>query len=487
MSRPRILQSLLPVCLLALTTCGGGSSGGDTTAAPLSLAYAVSPGLYRVNEAIAPNAATTTGGTPTGFTVAPALPAGLSLDPTTGAITGTPTNETPGTTYTVTASNSGGSAQAALDITIGAELPAAFLSLREGFVAEVVTESAVKVAKIASADDGRIFLIEVDTGRIRVIDPQLGLLAQPYLDLSQITVDATLLDLLGGSHRGLLGLALHPNFGTTDPYIYVIGCWGTADTGTHRQVLLRFTDDAQNNVGTDQQVVLDDLPMNVAGGINNGGELLFGDAQGTTLFVSLGDAGVPANSQAAAGTSLAGKILRIQPTIPATVPAANASGTFEWCRGLRNTFGLALHPTLGQLYGVDNGPAQDDELNYLTEGKNFEWGAMGQLPPGDVGLVMETWQTVIVPTAIAWHLGAEFVTANPLNHSLLLTSYDDQKIRQMLIWEGLGGFADVTSASDFAEFRLSGNDNKPLDIEVDTATGDILVSTFIGVYRIRKM
>ena len=58
--------------------------------------------------AIDPNIPTTSNGTVTNFQVAPALPTGLSLNPTTGQITGTPTAASPATDYTVTASFTGG-------------------------------------------------------------------------------------------------------------------------------------------------------------------------------------------------------------------------------------------------------------------------------------------------------------------------------------------------------------------------------------------
>ncbi|MFN8123098.1 MAG: Ig domain-containing protein [Thermoleophilia bacterium] len=56
-------------------------------------------------------------GTPR-FSVSPALPAGLSLDPATGAITGSPAAEAATATYTVTVTDSSGSATAPLSLTV---------------------------------------------------------------------------------------------------------------------------------------------------------------------------------------------------------------------------------------------------------------------------------------------------------------------------------------------------------------------------------
>ncbi len=55
---------------------------------------------------------------PGGYTISPALPAGLVFDSATGTISGTPTSVSPATTYTVVASNAGGSASAMFSITV---------------------------------------------------------------------------------------------------------------------------------------------------------------------------------------------------------------------------------------------------------------------------------------------------------------------------------------------------------------------------------
>jgi hypothetical protein len=59
-----------------------------------------------------------TGGAPTGYSISPALPAGLSFSTATGVISGTPTTVHSATTYTVTATNVSGSATASVNITI---------------------------------------------------------------------------------------------------------------------------------------------------------------------------------------------------------------------------------------------------------------------------------------------------------------------------------------------------------------------------------
>ena len=93
---------------LLVVACGGG--GGGTTAAvemsaPHDLQYGVGTG--EVGSPYGPYPPSV-GGTVTGYSVTPALPAGLTLDPATGVVSGTPTSARLPLTYTVVASNVNG-------------------------------------------------------------------------------------------------------------------------------------------------------------------------------------------------------------------------------------------------------------------------------------------------------------------------------------------------------------------------------------------
>jgi hypothetical protein len=99
---------------LLLGACGGGGNAVEATSAPHDLQYSISSA--EVGSPFGPYAPRVSG-TVTGYSVIPALPAGLTLDPASGVISGTPVAASSGT-YNVTASNAAGAATAALTIVI---------------------------------------------------------------------------------------------------------------------------------------------------------------------------------------------------------------------------------------------------------------------------------------------------------------------------------------------------------------------------------
>src|SRR5258708_902985 len=89
--------------------------------APTRLTYSMNPALYISRLAITPNSPSSSGGSVDSYSLSPALPTGLSLDHSTGVISGTPTSISPTTSYTITATNVGGSTTASVSITVDAE------------------------------------------------------------------------------------------------------------------------------------------------------------------------------------------------------------------------------------------------------------------------------------------------------------------------------------------------------------------------------
>ncbi|MBK8599406.1 MAG: putative Ig domain-containing protein [Flavobacterium sp.] len=97
-----------------------------TDGAPTALTYA-SPNVFTKGTGIADLTPTSSGGAVVSYSVSPALPSGLSIDTTTGVISGIPTAVTSIATYTVTATNSGGSTSFGIVITVR-DIPPSALS-----------------------------------------------------------------------------------------------------------------------------------------------------------------------------------------------------------------------------------------------------------------------------------------------------------------------------------------------------------------------
>lgn len=106
--------TILLLLAIGLSACGGGDS--SQMPAPADLSYP-SATAFVVGTAIKPLTPTVSG-TVTAYSVSPALPAGLSLNAATGAISGTPSAVATEATYTVTASNATGSIKAAVTIRV---------------------------------------------------------------------------------------------------------------------------------------------------------------------------------------------------------------------------------------------------------------------------------------------------------------------------------------------------------------------------------
>jgi len=86
--------------------------------APSGLTYTTSSANYPVGAAISANTPKSSGGAVASYAVVPTLPWGLSLNSTSGVISGIPTVAMPQTNYTVTAYNAGGSTSTTLSITV---------------------------------------------------------------------------------------------------------------------------------------------------------------------------------------------------------------------------------------------------------------------------------------------------------------------------------------------------------------------------------
>jgi hypothetical protein len=111
------VSALLANCV-ARSTVDRDFIDPKTRVTPSGLTYSSNPATYVQNATITTNSATLAEGAATSFSVSPSLPSGLTLDTSSGAITGTATVATGATNYTITAKNDAGQTSASLSITL---------------------------------------------------------------------------------------------------------------------------------------------------------------------------------------------------------------------------------------------------------------------------------------------------------------------------------------------------------------------------------
>jgi glucose/arabinose dehydrogenase len=384
------------------------------------------------------------------------LPTGLAIDARTGAVSGTPVTSGAATTVRVTVRNARGAAETDLVVDVDPALPDGVVELAGGFRAERMLGGLDVPVRMALAPDGRLYFNELATGNVRVAGVDGALRPEPVVTVPVLT----------GVERGLLGLALAPDFATSgELYVFASTAAGEGKPDRNRVLRYRVTGD----LATGPEVVVDDLPI---GATLNAGDVQFGgDGH---LYVTTGATGDDDERAALPQTdgSLAGRVLRF--ARDGSVPADNpVPGSPEWARGFRNPFDLAWVPSAGGFLAIDNGTDAHDELNFVQRGRNFGWGAEPGASFGALtGIRVREWTPVIAPTCVAvpssgWDAGTVF-----------LGSYDAVEVR-LLVLDGV----DLRSEEPLVRFDPEVFENRPLDLVV-TAGGDLLVSTFDAIWRV---
>ncbi len=260
-----------------------------------------------------------------------------------------------------------------------------------------------------------ILVLQKNDGQVRrVLNGVLQ--SSPVLDL----------DVSNNSERGLLGIALHPNFSTNHlVYLYFTESSTSGDGGspTFNRVV-RSTWDGNNLVN--QEPIID-LPATPGGPNHDGGIILFGpDGK---LYIVIGDLnrnGQLQNNSSGAAPDNTGVILRLNDdgTVAAGNPFGGSAG-FEkyFAYGIRNSFGMAFDPVSGKLWITHNGPGTYDEIDLVDAGFNSGWnmvmGPAGSpsglfvLPGSHYADPKFSWLDTVGPTGIVFlsstALGAQYL------------------------------------------------------------------------------
>ncbi len=299
------------------------------------------------------------------------------------------------------------------------------VSVPAGYVETQLASGLQRPVGLAFAPDGRLFIIEQYTGKIKIFKNG-AILPMPFATVSPVYT--------GHNETGLLGIALHPSF-ATNGYVYVF-----CTVSSTKQRVLRYK--AVGDLGTSPTVIVDNLPTQ---GINhNGGGIAFGpDGK---LYVSVGDNGDGTEYLSQYLGSKRGKLLRYNST--GTVPTDNpfSSTNPAYCRGLRNTFRFCFQPGTGKIFSTENGPDENDEINILKAGKNYGWpevtGAAGLSSFVDPILVFPT---PIAPTGIAFYNS----NAMPFQGQLFYCNYKyDKIVRVQLSGESVASTSDFVTGID---------------------------------------
>lgn len=263
--------------------------------------------------------------------------------------------------------------------------------LDAGFTDELVaTLPTYQAVGLTFAPDGRIFVWQKN-GVVKIIKNG-SLLAQSFIDI------AARVNVAGD--RGLVGLALDPNF-ASNGYVYLLynyeNAGNSGDSGPKTARLTRVQANPANPdvaLANSEVIILGQQSVPPCSQYPEGTDCIAADAIAHTvgtvrfgpdgkLYVGHGDGGSPffTDPLALRAQDLKtynGKILRINPdgTAPSDNPFydgnPNSIRSKIYSYGLRNPYRFWLHPTTGELMIGDVGLSKWEEVN-RGRGKNFGW------------------------------------------------------------------------------------------------------------------
>jgi len=246
---------------------------------------------------------------------------------------------------------------------------------------------------IASTGAGRLLVVE-QPGTIRLLRNDV-LQPAPFLDIRPLVAY--------GGERGLLGIALHPQFAVNGRFY--VDYTRVADGAT---VIAAFRVSAANPDVADAASRSELLTIAQPFENHNGGALRFGPDG--YLYIGMGDGGSandPGN-RAQNPQELLGKMLRIDVdgVAPYAIPADNVYAVSHlgrpeiWALGVRNPWRFSFDRATGDLYIGDVGQDTTEEIDFLPRGtpsganlgwRFFEGMSCTMLDPCPPGLLSFTW------------------------------------------------------------------------------------------------
>ena len=313
---------------------------------------------------------------------------------------------------------------------------------------------------VAFAPDGRMFVTE-RVGNLLVF-------ASAAPGASQLSNSAVAPNIRAQNESGAMSIELDPAF-ASNGLVYV--CASVMDGGQWLNQVLRYRMSG-NTPMLESHVIRYGMLANTN---HDGCRIRFGpDGK---LWVTMGDAGNPANGQDP--NSLNGKVLRVNSdgTIPADNPViAGASGrTAVYTWGNRNAQGLAFEPGSGRPFEVEHGDTTHDEINILIAGANYGYPVC-RGPCDNPGFVNPAWSSGGITTAAS---GADFARGpqwGAWDGSLFVANLKEGDLRRFTISGGTATQREILYDGVYGRLRTvrQGPDGS-LYITTSNGTGDRIV------------
>jgi glucose/arabinose dehydrogenase len=239
----------------------------------------------------------------------------------------------------------------------------------QGLALETLATGLDRPTFVTALGDSELLLVVEAIGRIRVLDPEEGLLPEPFLNIRNKVGSASI-------EQGLLGLALHPDYESNGRFFV----YYTDRSGDSVLAEYGVSQDAARAVDTGGRVLLE-IPQ--PDERHNAGMLQFGPDG--YLYIGTGDGGAGgARVNGQNPNTLLSGILRIDVdrgdpyAIPADNPFADGvDGAAEvWAYGLRNPWRFFIDAADRLLYVGDVGQESREEIDVVPlepNGYNFGW------------------------------------------------------------------------------------------------------------------
>ncbi len=271
--------------------------------------------------------------------------------------------------YTIKAKDAGGnesSSSSPLDVTT--LIPG---NASETFTLRTIIANQRMPHDLVYGPDGNIWYTERFAGKVSFVNPVTGT-KTTVLTLGSQMVRA-------GGQDGLMGLALHPQFLSGMPYVYISYTYQSLSSTVRKTRIARYTYNLLNQTLESPVTILQDIP-----GSNDHNSARIAIGPDLKLYYSVGDMGagqfdnINRVNNAQNISIYEGKILRLN-TEPdgagSWIPADNPFGNAVYSVGHRNPQGLVWGNVNGIdiLYSDEHGPFSDDEINIIDAGRNYGW------------------------------------------------------------------------------------------------------------------